>query len=143
MVLQPYRMGVDDMLVLARETHERKAGRIGESDGERGRRGNCGEQRHAHDGGLLNHFVARAARDQEPPAREFLAGANERANDLVERVVSSDTFTYEAYAFAGDDPCGGMHAPGLAVDSLVLANFDEGLVQVRGAHGHVAHDAFG
>src|SRR5690606_119894 len=87
-------MAVHDVAVRAHEGHQREPAGLGQLDRQRGRRGNRRQQADPEPRRLGHHLVAGAAGDEHEAAPHVDPLADERAEQLVERIVAADVLSH-------------------------------------------------
>src|SRR5262245_63720050 len=100
------------------ERGERYVGGLGEPDGETSRPRDGREQFDAAHRGFLDHLIAGTARHDDKAAARCPAGARQRAEHFVERVVASNVFTHHMHLAVGWRPTGAVHGARFIVDRL-------------------------
>src|SRR5437879_11191716 len=127
---QALRVRIDHVLITTRERDQRQPGFLRQAHGECRRSRKRYQEGNADRGALLDHLVARAARDEHVPAGEIRPLAHQRADRLVERVVTPNVFVDEVNASPRHYPRRGVHAAGTGVDRLHGAELLDGRVQI-------------
>src|SRR5882757_80812 len=112
------RMTEDLEILTARNCDERHPAGFGDADGKRRRRRHGDENRGAENGRLLHHLDRNAAGEKHNAAASVDLVASERADKLVERIMTADILANRYESFARLPECGGVDGSSLAIEQL-------------------------
>ena len=111
-------MAEDLEILTARNCDERHPAGFGDTDGKRRRRRHGDENRGAENGRLLHHLDRNAAGEKHNAAASVDLMASERADELVQGIVTANVLANRYESFAWLPECGGVNGSGLAIEHL-------------------------